>query len=413
MFMLALFAIWLILFITKGRFLKQPFESVVSTALERQVEVGGDFNLYLAPFDIKFMAEDMRISSPEWARAEHVFTAELVDTRIETLPMIFGRWDLDWLDLQNSRIALEWDADGTRNSWTFRDSDAPPKPLEMPDIRRGTISGTRVSYRDPPLALTAVANIETAKAADTSFDSDIRFSGGGRMHDRPFKFSGSLLSPNETIAGGRNALTAQAEAPGTRLEVSGTLPGPTQFEGADLKLGAQGVNIADLFNFLGIAVPATRAYRIDSALTYADGEWRFTGIEGMFGDSDISGSLRILMPGERLKLIAELSTDTLNIIDAAPFIGYDPERLEDPGASGAVEANGGHPRVLPDTTLRIDAISRFDADLHYRRQDAVGKLPAQKHRSDAGSRTFGSEAIAIQGRFGRGPPDRRHRYRCA
>ena len=61
------FAIWLILFITKGRFLKSPFENLVSKFSERQVSVGGDFQLYFAPFDIKFLAEDMRVSNPKWA----------------------------------------------------------------------------------------------------------------------------------------------------------------------------------------------------------------------------------------------------------------------------------------------------------------------------------------------------------
>src|SRR5690606_27760215 len=58
-FLLVLFALWLVLFITKGRFLKRPFESVASSMLEREVAVGGDFNLYFAPFNVRFMAEDM------------------------------------------------------------------------------------------------------------------------------------------------------------------------------------------------------------------------------------------------------------------------------------------------------------------------------------------------------------------
>ncbi|MBD3814042.1 MAG: AsmA family protein, partial [Betaproteobacteria bacterium] len=43
--LLALFLAWLVLFVTKGRFLKHPFESIASSTLEREVTVGGDFNL--------------------------------------------------------------------------------------------------------------------------------------------------------------------------------------------------------------------------------------------------------------------------------------------------------------------------------------------------------------------------------
>lgn len=51
--LLTLFAIWLILFITKGRFLKGPFERFATSQLKRQVEIGGDFQLYFAPFNVK------------------------------------------------------------------------------------------------------------------------------------------------------------------------------------------------------------------------------------------------------------------------------------------------------------------------------------------------------------------------
>src|SRR5690349_9563410 len=54
--LLVLFLAWLILFITKGRFLKQPATRIASRMLDRQVTVAGDFQLYFAPFSIKFLA---------------------------------------------------------------------------------------------------------------------------------------------------------------------------------------------------------------------------------------------------------------------------------------------------------------------------------------------------------------------
>src|SRR3546814_6245956 len=58
--LLILFAIWLILFVTKGRFLKGPFERFATAQLERQVDVGGDFQLYFAPFNVKFRSTEGR-----------------------------------------------------------------------------------------------------------------------------------------------------------------------------------------------------------------------------------------------------------------------------------------------------------------------------------------------------------------
>src|SRR3546814_5248331 len=71
--------------------------------LERQVDIGGDFQLYFAPFNVKFYAEDIRIANPAWARAKQFFTAKKVDTRLATLPLIFGNRILRFADLDGDR----------------------------------------------------------------------------------------------------------------------------------------------------------------------------------------------------------------------------------------------------------------------------------------------------------------------
>ncbi|WP_238474016.1 AsmA family protein [Altericroceibacterium spongiae] len=364
-FVLVLFTIWLVLFITKGRFLKHPFESIASSIMERDVTVKGDFNLYFAPFNVKFLAENMRVTNPEWAGKDDFFAARLIDMRISTLPLLIGQRNIRSLVLDKGTVDLEWDKERARNSWTFGDPDAAAEPFQLPAIERAAITGTTIFYRDPGLQLNADIGVDTVKAEDTAFDSNIRFTGEGTMRKQPFTLSGSLLSPNQTLAGGRNKLTIHAEAARTKLDVSGTLPGATQIVGADLNFAVRGYNVANLFDFLGIAVPNTRAYRLKSALTYTGSEWQFTGLDGIFGDSDIGGSMTIAMPDNRLKLDADLATDTLDVIDVGPFIGYDPERLDAMGKSGAIRQVNGHPRVLPDATLRMDAIGQFDADVHY------------------------------------------------
>jgi uncharacterized protein involved in outer membrane biogenesis len=362
---LTIVLLWLILFITKGRFLKGPFENVASSYTNREVTVGGDFNLYFDPLDIHFRAEDLAISNPEWAKDDNFFSARLIDTHIGTIPLIFGTQRFRWINLDGGKVALEYDASGKHNTWTF-DENAEPKPLRLPEIARGSITRTSLAYIDPKMQLAADIGIDTVKAKDTAFDSDIQFAGDGTIRQRPFTVSGSLMSPNETVAGGRNKLALHAAAARTTLDVSGTLPGPTEFVGADLQLGVRGYDIANLFDFLGVAVPNTRAYRLNSALTYDGAEWKFTGLKGVFGDSDLAGSLRIGMPSNRLRLTADLRTNTLDIVDAGPFIGYSPQRLDAMGADGAIVVTGGRPRVLPDAPLRIEAISRFDADVRYR-----------------------------------------------
>ncbi len=351
---------WAVLYITKGRFLKRPFERITSNLTQRDVRVAGDFQLYFDPIDTKLVAEGLTVSNPAW-RGGNFFTSKRIDTRIDTFPLIFGRRKVKWLDLTDGNLDLAWDAKHQRNTFTF--GDKPAEPFEFPDILRARVSGTRVAYEDPLLQLKTNIKVETIRAQDTRFADDVRFSGSGTMRARPFTLNGSLMSPDETVAGGENQLRLAARSGPTALDVSGTLPGATVIEGAKLKLLARGPNISLLLDFLGAAVPDTRPYRITSNLTKRGDEWRFTRLAGRFGDSDIAGFMTVSMPQQRLRIDADLKTRVLDIVDAGPFIGYDPDRV----ASGQVaETVGGTPRILPDAPLRIEAIRRFDAHLNYK-----------------------------------------------
>ena len=103
-------AIWLVLYITKGRFLKHPFERVVGSLTHRTLTVRGDFQLYFAPFRIKLYAENFTLSNPDWASKPNLFQADKLDTRIAPLSLIFGKRRLYWLDLVNGAVDLEWNA---------------------------------------------------------------------------------------------------------------------------------------------------------------------------------------------------------------------------------------------------------------------------------------------------------------
>ncbi|WP_293881666.1 AsmA family protein [Sphingomonas sp.] len=358
---------WLVLYITKGRFLRHPFERTVSSMLARDVRVAGDFQLYFDPIDTKFVAEGLTISNPAW-RGGQFFKSKRIDTRIATLPLIFGTRRVKWLDLTNGTLDLAWDKAHKRNTFTFGNQG---KPFELPDIRAANIVGTKISYIDPSLLLKTNIRVETIRAKDTRFAGDIRFTGDGTMRAIPFTLSGSLLSPNAALAGGKNKLAMAIRSGRTALDVSGTLPSATVIEGADLKLLARGPNLSLLFDFLGVAIPDTRTYRVTSDLTKAGVDWKFTRLAGRFGDSDLGGSMTVSVPpAGRMNIAADLRTRTLDIIDAGPFMGYEPARLE---AGKVAVPVAGVPRILPDAPLRIEAIKRFDAQVKYHVQNIRAK----------------------------------------
>jgi uncharacterized protein involved in outer membrane biogenesis len=366
-----IFLAWLILFITKGSFLKGTFERYTSRATQREMKVARGFQLYFNPINIHFRAEGLTISNPAWATKSNVFESHLIDSQIAVIPFIFGNKNrVNRLLLDQGNIDLEWDATGKRNTWTFGDPNAKGKPLELPLIRRAAVMGTTLRYRDPRMQLVTDIKFDTIRAQNTRVaGEDVRFDGTGNLRNRPFTLTGSLFSPNETVAGGRNRFQLNARSSADRLQVSGTLSGVTELEGADLTVKVSGRNLARLFDFLGIVVPDTRSYRFTSHLTKAGDEWRFSRLNGAFGASDLAGGMVISQPNDRLMIDADLKSRSVDIIDVGPFVGYDAEKLQAQGAKGTITQVAGTPHVLPDAQLRVDALRNFDAHVDYSVRD--------------------------------------------
>jgi uncharacterized protein involved in outer membrane biogenesis len=361
-----LIAIWLVLYVTKGRFLKSPFESIAGKLTNREVRVGGDFQLYFAPLRIKFYAEQLRLSNPAWATRPDLFRADRIDARIAPLSLIFGKRRFHTLEVENGAADLEWNAGHDRNTWTFSEDKGSGKPFEFPRIDRATVAGTSVRYLDPQMRLLADLKVDTIRSTDARIGSAVGVAGAGRIRDTPFTVTAQLKSPDATVARGRNALALRARAAGNVIDVSGTLPSLADVENVPLATRARGANLATLLGIIGVAIPNTRDYRLTGQLVKAGNQYRFTRMRGTFGDSDLAGRLTITQAA-RIHLDAEMTTRTLDIVDAAPFIGYNPDIVEAKGAVAAAAATGAAPaRVLPDAALPVETMQAFDADLKWR-----------------------------------------------
>jgi len=359
---------WAVLFVTHGRFLRHRFESVLGDVLHRNVRVEGRFELYLDPINIKFVADDMSVSNPEWASKAYFFQAKHIETRISTIRLLLGERHARWLDLDTAAVDMEWDKPHLHNSWTFGDPKKKGAPFQFPVIDSAKATGTTLRYRDHQLLLATDQRFDTVQSSAASIANAICFSGTGTLRGKPFTNSGALLSPNTTVRLGRTQLVLHADQGPTHLDLSGTLPAATQIENSDLNLIVHGPNLRLLFDLLGVAVADSRRYQFHSRLTKVDGEWRFSKLAGYFGDSDLAGSMRISQPNGRLDLNADLASRTADILDVGPLLGYDPQRLASTGAVAAATTHGrrDHPRLFPDAPLRVEALKAFDAHVTYR-----------------------------------------------
>ena len=356
---------WFVLFATKGRFLKPTFESVASRMIGRQVKVAGDFQFYFDIIDARFVADGLTVSNPKWTTRPNFFEARHIAAKIDTIPTLLGRRQAEWLILDGGNVDAEWDRQ-RHNSWTFGDPTKKGRPFQWPAIGGADVTNSTIRFIDPQLHLLTDVKIGDIDAGGRRIEGKVPFTGTGTLRNEPFSMYGALLSPNSTVTFGRTNFEMHASSGATHMDVNGVLPAATQIEGSDLNLKVRGPNIRELFDFLGVAAPDTRSYWFTSKLTKADGEWRFSQINGRYGASDLHGRMTISFPRNRMFLEATLNSNGVDVIDVGPFIGYAPQALATKGVQAAVKQTGATPRILPDAPLRIESIRTYDAHIFYK-----------------------------------------------
>jgi hypothetical protein len=297
---------WTILFVTKGRFLKPTFEKIVAAQTHRDVKVAGDFQLYFAPFNVKFLAEGLTVSNPEWAGRGNFFSARKIDTRISTWSLITGNRRINWLGLEDGHLDLQWDKDGKRNTWTF-------------DENKEKGDAARVADHPPRARPGNAGPLRRSADAGRSRHSDPHRRGAGhqvRLFDplrRQRHRAGHALHPRRRAAhpqchrrGRQNQLKLHVEGVRTQIDVSGTLPGATEIEGADLHMDARGQNLADVFAWPGSRCP-TRALSPALGADQARRRMALHRPHRPFRRSDLAGKFTVAMKEPRLLLTADLT----------------------------------------------------------------------------------------------------------
>lgn len=136
-----------------------------------------------------------------------------------------------------------------------------------------------------------------------------------------------------------------------RLTLDGHVTDPLQLDAAVLQVSLEGQQLDRLDTLTGLDLPALGDYRLNGELRWEDQQLRLLGLDARWGESDLSGDVRLSLAG-RPMLWANLHADTLRWRDLRPTT----ERARDKR------------QLFSDRSLKLealqgrDAIVRFSAD---------------------------------------------------
>ncbi|HWL82785.1 MAG TPA: AsmA family protein [Roseomonas sp.] len=334
-------------------------ERQASAALGRPVHVGGlDVHLGRVP---EVVLTDLRVDNPEGYPADPPFAAvPRLSLRVDAWAFLRHRQIIiPAITLERPTVQLIARAEG-ENNYTFpfgqTEGNAPAEPGPQPQIGALHIEKGQVHASLAQLGAEMRVDVETQDPPDAP--SQLHAKASGTYAKQPITaelFGGAVLSLREADNPWPVRLDL-ANGP-TQVKLEGTVQDPLHLAGADLRLALRGPDLALLSPLTGVVVPATPPYRLSGKLDYADGQVRFTGMEGAMGHSDIAGDVAVEPRGTRPVVRATLRSRRVDLEDLAGFIGGTPEDKPKPRRASN--------RVLPDTPVNLPRLRAADVHLTY------------------------------------------------
>jgi len=345
---------------------KGPVQRMVTSATGREFRIDGDLDVDYFPLEIQ--AERLFLANAPWSEEKTMARARRLDMGLRFWPLLLGRVTVSHLIAEQPFLRLE--SRGDEANWDFgRRADCSPSPCQSRlRVQRLRVHGGRVELREPMLRTSIDLRIESAEPSRRGVLAPLVLRGEGMYREAPFQLEGQVDSPLELQGKPLPySIDLTASAGQTQAHVSGTLAEPLQTEDVAVDFQMRGPDLAKLYDYVGIVLPATPPYTLKGRLQRHGNQISYRNFSGTVGDSDLGGDVTIDLGGSRPKLIAALKSRRIDFNDLAGFIGGTPGTGEGETASeeqkkqaSAQKASG---KLLPSKPIDLAKLRAMDADV--------------------------------------------------
>jgi len=329
----------------------------VRKATGRQFSIDGDLDLALS-LNPALAVNEVRLGNAPWGMRQDMVRIGRLEAQVALLPLLFGNIQVQRLVLIDADVMLETHFMGKGN-WVFGAEGEPAEKGEaqLPAIGDIEVRNLKLAWRAGTGGRTSLLQLDHLLAQADSPSSPLNLELQGSWNGEAFKVSGDLSSFNEMTSGGPLNLNLVAEAGGATVRVNGGVQEPAAAKGIDLKLDAEGVDLATLSGLAGAKLPPIAPWKVSLSLAGHAGAMGSDDIRIQLGEGDISGSLAFTQRKEKVPLLEAKFHSKL--LDLATLQGEEEEK-----AGGSYKQK--KEKVFSSERLALDGLKALDAVVDYR-----------------------------------------------
>jgi uncharacterized protein involved in outer membrane biogenesis len=336
-----------------------PIIRFLAARAQRQLLVGGIFEVRLFTLEPRLIAERVTIGNPPWMPAGTTAVIDKVSVTMK-LPGFGHGFGIAKLQMEGATLLLARDSTGHAN-WQPSDPDK-SGPENLPIIYSLLMPNAQVELDD---ALRHIQFSGTVTARDRNEGDGLhllQIDGAGRSNGRTATFE--ILG--DALAGASHErpyhFTFEERSSGSRLSGRGFLLRSFDFNKLDTTFDAEGADLKDLYFLTGVTLLDTGSYHVSGTLRRRGTASKFGDLIVTSGQSDIRGTVSMESSSGRPQLDADLDSQVLRLADLGAI------------AAGRAEAGTGPPLLLSNAMLSPKAVRHGDAVVSFRaRRVDVGR----------------------------------------
>ncbi len=302
-----------------GRFVGSV-AATVKTRTGRDLTFGASPHVRLLPAPTVVL-EDVAFANASWGSRADMVRVKRADLRLALLPLLRGRIVVQRLLLVEPDVLLETNPEGVGN-WVFNAAPGSPpeastrgglwSALQMREAR--IIRGVLVEHSQRTGRETRVAIDALRLAPSRARPEVLDIAGGASLNRTPFLVSGIVGRLDSLLAGGPPfPLDLTLRAQRTTVAVQGVVQRLPDLKGLDLHVRVAAHDFQALGEVLGASWAPVKPVVVQAHISDAEGGFAFDTLHGEFGRSAVDGEGVVLLGGPRPKIVAQLSSSTLDL----------------------------------------------------------------------------------------------------
>ncbi|HKP24199.1 MAG TPA: AsmA family protein [Dongiaceae bacterium] len=267
----------------------------MKAATGRDLVIAGniDVSFSLSP---RLSAKQVSFGNAAWSDVPQMASLNDIEAEIALLPLLSGDIRINEVVLRGGQVVIETNKDGVGNWVLDLAPQAAPAPEDsattasgLPKVDRMTIEDVTLLHRDGQSGEQHTLAIKRFVAEDAPGDG-VKVEIKGAWNERPLELAGTVGTPRQ-FTEGPLPLNLQGKLGEVALSLRGEIGDPTTFSDLSLDVTSSGPSLAALGDLLGISLPNSEPYSLETRVAGEGGKFTFADIRAKVGGSDAAGNI--------------------------------------------------------------------------------------------------------------------------